>query len=265
MNATRPSQDLGTNKVIPSLYNQSRCGYCNQPVSKGIMVSALGKKWHAGCFTCVKCGDRLDKVEFFEKDGKPYCGLDYHTLFNSRCDYCKEPIEGTSVQALGKHYHEGHFFCHACKTPFVEQQFMIHDGHAYCEKDYLEKFGHRCQGCGNYIKGSFVGALGGDWHKECFVCADCGKPFPSGTFHVRDNRPYCEQHAKTSSNNSNISDKNKCYVCKESLAGAKLIASAFGNNYHPQHFQCTSCQRPLSARVPGNTELKKKKESFLFV
>lgn len=47
---------------------------------------------------------------------------------------------------------------------------MIHDGHPYCEKDYLVAFGHKCQGCGKYIKGSFIGALGGDWHKDCFVC-----------------------------------------------------------------------------------------------
>ncbi|ORZ10770.1 LIM domain-domain-containing protein, partial [Absidia repens] len=173
------------------------CGACNKPVSVGVIVTALGKKWHAGCFTCCTCGDPLDKVEFFEKDGRPYCESDYRKLFNARCDHCKQMITdvSTSIQALGKHYHVGHFFCHSCKVPFDEQSaFMIHDGHPYCEKDYLVKFGHQCQGCGKYINGQFIGALGGDWHKECFVCADCGKSFPSGTFHVRDNRPYCEIH-----------------------------------------------------------------------
>ncbi|KAI8339445.1 hypothetical protein BC941DRAFT_349262 [Chlamydoabsidia padenii] len=286
---SHPRTQPSTNKVsVPNpLYSQTLCGACNKPVSTGVMVTALGKKWHAGCFTCSTCGDSLDKVEFFEKDGKPFCTSDYRKLFNARCDYCQQPIEETSIQALGKQYHVGHFFCHSCKVPFDEQSaFMIHDGHPYCEKDYLVSFGHQCQGCGQYIKGSFVGALGGDWHKDCFVCAECHQPFPSGTFHVRDNRPYCDRHAKStfppstntsnyanippvmdigdnkntntptsSEGNNNKTDSNYCHGCKESLVGAKMVSSAFGNNYHPHHFQCTVCQRPLSARVPG----KKKK------
>lgn len=47
---------------------------------------------------------------------------------------------------------------------------MIQDGLAYCESDYLKLYGKQCKGCGKFIKGTFIGALGGDWHKECFVC-----------------------------------------------------------------------------------------------
>lgn len=47
---------------------------------------------------------------------------------------------------------------------------MVHDGHPYCEKDYLRKFGQKCMGCGEYMSGEFLNALGGDWHKDCFVC-----------------------------------------------------------------------------------------------
>lgn len=83
------------NKVsVPNpLYSQTFCGHCNKPVSTGVMVTALNKKWHAGCFACSTCGEPLDKVEFFEKDGKPYCTTDYRKLFNARCDYCKQPVE----------------------------------------------------------------------------------------------------------------------------------------------------------------------------
>lgn len=73
---------------------------------------------------------------------------------------------------MGKHYHVGHFFCRGCSKPFDETSaFMVHDGHPYCEKDYMAKFGHTCMGCGELISGEFLNALGGDWHKSCFVCA----------------------------------------------------------------------------------------------
>ncbi|CAO3653651.1 unnamed protein product [Cunninghamella echinulata] len=299
---TTSSNNNNDNKVNVSkpIFNQTLCNGCNKPVSAGIMVSALGKKWHNGCFQCTKCHIPLDKVEFFEKDGQPYCEADYHELFNHICNYCKQIITDTSIKALGKHYHVGHFFCHTCKTPFNEDNpFMIQDGLAYCESDYLKLFGHQCKGCGKYIKGSFIGALGGDWHKECFVCTECQQPFPSGVFHVRDDRPYCERHAmalpqqknlrsshsplasplsssqpsisQRSSNPSSApslqqsdstlqqqqqtqtqkSDINICHTCKESLDNAKLTSSAFGKNYHSFHFQCFSCHRPLSSRVPG--------------
>jgi hypothetical protein len=51
----------------------------------------------------------------------------------------------------------------------------VHDGQAYCEKDYLRKFGQKCMGCGEYITtGEFVNALDGDWHRDCFVCTVSG-------------------------------------------------------------------------------------------
>lgn len=94
-----------------------------------------------------------------------------------------------SINALGKHYHVGHFFCRGCSKPFGESDaFMVHDGHAYCEKDYMAKFGHKCMGCGEYITGEFIGALGGDWHKECFVCAvtlDFYKPRNGPSIHMK--------------------------------------------------------------------------------
>jgi hypothetical protein len=72
---------------------------------------------------------------------------------------------------LGKYYHVGHFFCRECGKPFDEDStFMEHDGHPYCEKDYLAKFAHKCKGCKEDITSSFLEALGGKWHTSCFVC-----------------------------------------------------------------------------------------------
>ncbi|KAI8070832.1 hypothetical protein BC940DRAFT_295670 [Gongronella butleri] len=275
-----PSIDPGKKvSVANPLYSATTCPGCKKSLSTGpsVMVAALGKKWHKGCFTCHTCRTPLDSVEFFEKDGNAYCGNDYRQLFNARCDYCKEPIRETSIQALGKQYHVGHFFCHTCRTPFDQQSgFMVQDGHAYCENDYLALFGHKCQGCGQFIKGAFVNALDGDWHKDCFVCTQCRQPFPHGTFHVYNNKPYCAQHAKptTTTTRAPVASpaaaapapaasapapaptqgspaNNVCHTCKESLDGAKMVASAFGRQYHAQHFECILCHTRLSSRVPG--------------
>ncbi|KAI9010445.1 hypothetical protein CLU79DRAFT_773109 [Phycomyces nitens] len=265
-------QSIDTNKrvSVPNpIYTGIRCAGCEKPMG-GMTINAAGKQWHPECFVCKHCNQDLEHVAFYEKDGQPYCALDYHELFSTRCDYCGTPIEEKAIRALGKTYHEGHFFCRQCGKTFDESSaFMVHDGHPYCEKDYLEKFGHKCMGCGEYITGEFIGALGGDWHKECFVCADCGKAFTSATFFVRNNRPYCEQHQRTPIATKNIpptlvrppsspvapfivnptSDTKQCHRCKEKVEGR--CASAYGHDYHPAHFQCSRCDKPLSMRVPG--------------
>ncbi|OZJ03339.1 hypothetical protein BZG36_04216, partial [Bifiguratus adelaidae] len=146
-----------------------RCAGCQKAIS-GIVITAMNKRWHPQCFVCKHCKIALEHVSFFEKDGLPYCHLDYHELFSPRCAYCNTPIEDRCITALGKSYHPGHFFCRECGVPFDEGGFMVHDGHAYCEKDYQRKFGKTCKGCGEYITSEFVHALGGDWHQECFVC-----------------------------------------------------------------------------------------------
>ncbi|KAI8374526.1 LIM domain-containing protein [Radiomyces spectabilis] len=272
------TQPVNSQRVsVPNpLYSDVRCSGCGQTVT-GTIVTALGKKWHASCFVCSQCGHRLEHSLFFEKDGQPYCKDDYTKLFSRVCDYCHEPIQQKAVSALGKWYHEGHFMCHVCKTPFDENSpFMVHDGHPYCEKDYLTKFGRQCQGCHEYIQGEFVNALGGDWHKQCFVCTECRQPFPSQKFHVRNNRPYCERHAlgptstptasyppstpaPVTSSPSNPSPQTKpsnnppsgkqCHRCRQPIEGR--ASNAFGYDYHPNHFQCSQCDRLLSVRVPG--------------
>ncbi|KAI9491735.1 hypothetical protein BDB00DRAFT_766656 [Zychaea mexicana] len=231
--------------VANPLYTGVRCAGCNKPIA-GRVIRVDQNQWHVDCFKCKHCKQDLEHIAFHSKDGQPYCALDYHELFSTRCDYCGTPIEEKSISALGKTYHVGHFFCRECGKPFDESSaFMVHEGHPYCEKDYLAKFGHKCMGCGEYITGEFLGALGGDWHKECFVCADCGKAFESATFYVRNNKPFCEEHYK----NPRSGNVKICQQCGDVIDGR--AASAFGKDYHPHHFQCARCSKILSSRVPG--------------
>ncbi|KAI7899937.1 uncharacterized protein BX663DRAFT_519040 [Cokeromyces recurvatus] len=269
-----------TKSLFGSLYFGIRCAGCDEPLS-GQAITTFGKHWHPHCFKCQSCHQNLEHIAFYEKEGMPYCALDYHELFSPRCDYCKTPIEEHSISALGKTYHPGHFFCRECGKPFDEETtFLEHDGHAYCEKDYYKQFGKACKGCEEIITGDFLVALGGEWHKECFVCADCGGTFSSSTFLIRGGKPYCEEHydkQRTHHKKKNslllketpltnlpqldllppiLGEDNKketiekiCHHCEKPIEGRSH--SAFGFDYHPLHFQCSQCNKLLSVRVKG--------------
>lgn len=62
------------------------------------MITALGKTWHPEHFTCAHCNQELGTKNFFERDGRPYCEVDYHNLFSPRCAYCNGPILDVSLK-----------------------------------------------------------------------------------------------------------------------------------------------------------------------
>ncbi len=37
-------------------------------------------RWHPECFNCSICGELLEHVSSYERDGKMYCHLDYHEV-----------------------------------------------------------------------------------------------------------------------------------------------------------------------------------------
>ncbi|CAG8546024.1 10473_t:CDS:2, partial [Acaulospora morrowiae] len=156
-----------TNTSKPS--SSINCAACEKQIN-GNVLSALGKKWHPEHFTCAHCNIALEHVSFYEKDGRPYCHLDYHELFSPRCGSCNTPIEGKCINALGKYWHPGHFFCRECGKPFESGGFMVHDGFPYCEDDWTRLFASKCKGCQQPIKGEHTSALDGLWHNHCFCC-----------------------------------------------------------------------------------------------
>lgn len=61
------------------------CPGCGKPVLYGRTVSAMGKRWHPDCFQCTHCDLKLEHFEFFTRDGKPYCHVDYHEVSSLIC------------------------------------------------------------------------------------------------------------------------------------------------------------------------------------
>ncbi|KAL1917729.1 uncharacterized protein VTP21DRAFT_3563 [Calcarisporiella thermophila] len=216
-----------------------KCAGCGEHI-RGIVVTALGKSWHPDHFICKHCGQSLEHIAYYERDGYPYCHVDYHELFSPRCEYCKTPIEDQCLTALGKTYHPGHFFCRECGSPFESGGFMVHEGHPYCEKCHTKKFAVRCRRCNIMITEDYVQAIGGQWHKKCFVCMDCFEPFEDGRFFVRQNLPYCERHFR-------MHLGYVCEKCRMPIEGRAI--TALGKKWHPEHFVCCACEEVI---VDGN-------------
>ncbi|KAF9153215.1 hypothetical protein BG015_003864 [Linnemannia schmuckeri] len=189
---TKPARNGGDHTGGSSLFV---CASCDEPIS-GTMITAMGKRWHSDHFVCSVCDLNLEHVQFFHKDGQPYCHFDYHDKFSPKCGHCNTPIENECLTALGKSWHPGHFFCRECGDPFEEDGYMVHDGYPYCEKDYLRLFAPKCTGCRDPIQGDFISALKGKWHRDCFGCTVCHIGFDSSSYYVENGKPYCKTHYK---------------------------------------------------------------------
>lgn len=166
------------------------CCACDKPIV-GQVITALGKTWHPEHFTCTSCNQELGTRNFFERDGKPYCEVDYHNLFSPRCAYCNGPILDKCVTALDKTWHPDHFFCAQCGNTFGDDGFHEKDGKPYCRDDYFNMFAPKCGGCNSPIMDNYISALNAQWHPECFVCRDCKEPMKSKQYYCMDNLPVC--------------------------------------------------------------------------
>lgn len=114
-----------------------KCFHCNSPISNQVLT-ALGKSWHPTCFICTNCLNPFADGSFFEKEGRPYCGVCYYDVFAQRCRSCNQPIRGTVINALGSAWHPEHFNCQACHRAFTNGQFFDFGGLPYCEQHYRQ-------------------------------------------------------------------------------------------------------------------------------
>ncbi|KZT04483.1 uncharacterized protein LAESUDRAFT_297246 [Laetiporus sulphureus 93-53] len=200
------------------------CGGCGGSIV-GRTVSAMGARWHPGCFRCCVCDELLENLSSYEHEGRAYCHFDYHELFAPKCYHCKTAIVDERFITLDDHelgkrtYHEQHFFCAECGDPFLSPKtyrnlsgeltfsgdgdfgggddmlrFTVYRGHPYCENCHVRLRLPKCKRCKKSIRDGqrAVEALGGKWCWECFVCASCEKPFEDPSFFQRDGKPFCE-------------------------------------------------------------------------
>ncbi|KAG9464220.1 hypothetical protein GDO78_020290 [Eleutherodactylus coqui] len=212
------------------------CESCQRPIA-GQVVTALGHTWHPEHFVCAHCKSLIGTTNFFEKDGHPYCERDYFALHAPRCALCDLPILQNLVTALGRTWHPEHFCCKICRKSIGEEGFHEKDDHPYCAYDYYRLFGTVCAGCSEPVKESYISALNGLWHPQCFVCHVCRTPFLNGSFFENDGLPLCETHYHSCRG-------SLCAGCDQPITGR--CVTAMGRKFHPQHLSCTFCLRQLN-------------------
>ncbi|KPP72820.1 hypothetical protein Z043_108151, partial [Scleropages formosus] len=60
-----------------------------------------------------------------------------------------------------------------CGCDLAQGGFFMKNGDYLCTLDYQRMHGTRCNGCGDFVEGEVVTALGKTYHPNCFVCTLC--------------------------------------------------------------------------------------------
>lgn len=64
-------------------------------------------------------------------------------------------------------------FFPVCGCDLAQGGFFIKNGEYLCTVDYQRMYGTRCNGCGEFVEGEVVTALGKTYHPNCFACTVC--------------------------------------------------------------------------------------------
>jgi len=154
------------------------------------------------------------------------------------CSSCGGPIVGQVLIAFNMPWHPEHLGCAVCGTPFTGGKRVMEgeDGNAYCERDFIDTFAVKCGKCSEPIIGECVNALGVGYHPEHFCCEMC-KTTLEGAFFEHEGGIYCEQHYYKMLG-------LLCPECEKPIFGK--CVNARGVRYHPDHFKCEFCKKPLA-------------------
>ena len=101
-------------------------------------------------------------------------------LGKTYCRGCRKKCSGEVLRVNDVYFHNQCFRCKGCDTNLSQGGFFTKDKEYYCASCYQTNFGTKCNKCGQYVEGEVVTALGKTYHQNCFRCAGCQNPFPTG-------------------------------------------------------------------------------------
>ncbi|XP_016122631.1 actin-binding LIM protein 1-like isoform X19 [Sinocyclocheilus grahami] len=164
-----------------------------------------------------------------------------------QCYKCGEPCKGEVLRVQSQHFHIKCFTCKVCGCDLAQGGFFMKNGEYLCTLDYQRLHGTRCNGCGDFVEGEVVTALGKTYHPTCFVCTVCKRPFPAGdrvTFNGKDS--LCQSCVQqTSPTPKDISTSSNCAGCGRNIKNGQALL-ALDSQWHLGCFKCKACGKVLS-------------------
>ena len=96
------------------------------------------------------------------------------------------------IEYKSRQWHDRCFQCCECKTKVGTKSFIIpNEQEVYCVKCFEDKFATKCTKCRKILTAGGVTFKNEPWHRECFVCCNCGTVLAGQKFASREDRPYC--------------------------------------------------------------------------
>nr|XP_020453128.1 actin-binding LIM protein 1 isoform X13 [Monopterus albus] len=164
-----------------------------------------------------------------------------------QCNKCGEPCKGEVLRVQNKHFHLKCFTCKVCGCDLAQGGFFMKNGEYLCTLDYQRMHGTRCNGCGDFVEGEVVTALGKTYHPACFVCTICKRPFPAGdrvTFNGKDCLcQYCVE--PMSPGPKDILGSSNCAGCGRDIKNGQALL-ALERQWHLGCFKCKACSKVLT-------------------
>lgn len=127
--------------------------------------------------------------------------------------------------------------CAGCGNNIQVGKWISMDGGGVlCDQCWKNMYLPKCRRCNLPIEKQAVsssdGQLKGKYHRDCFNCHSCHKPFPDKTFYVFDGKPFCEYHYHEANGSLCAAP-----TCGNPIEGPCAVSHA-GDKYHPDHLIC---------------------------